>query len=73
MKLAHPGQMNRAPFRVQEEGWSPGGCPGRAGKRWAFSGRRTGVGVVAGSADRSHRASVARSRQGAPLQASRGF
>ena len=73
MKLAHPGQMNRAPFRVQEEGWSPGGCLGRAGKRWAFSGRRTGVGVVAGSADRSDRASVARSRQGAPLQASRGF
>lgn len=56
LKLAHPGPMTRAPSRVQEEGWSPGRCPGRAGKRWAFTGRGTGAGVVTGSADRGHRA-----------------
>lgn len=56
LKLAHPRPMTRAPSQVQEEGWSPGRCPGRTGKRWAFTGRGTGTGVVTGSADRSHRA-----------------
>ena len=61
LRLGHPGQMTWAWPRVQEEGWPPERCPG---KRWAFTGRRTGAGVVTGSAERSHRAGAAQSGRG---------